>query len=65
MKIACPTCDSQVELKGAPVRGNANDGSEAWVCLKCPAVVCIDCYHEHSRKQHPETMNEIKKPKKK
>lgn len=65
MIIPCPSCQQKVELKSAPVRGNASDGSEAWVCLKCHAVVCVDCYHEHSRKQHPEMAKEIKKPKKK
>lgn len=64
MVINCPTCQNPVELKSAPVRGHANDGSEAWICLKCPAIVCIDCYHGHVQKQHPEMTSEIKKPKK-
>jgi hypothetical protein len=65
MNIPCPTCGSQVELNSSPIRGPANDGSEAWVCLKCPAIVCVDCYHGHVRKQHLEMLGEIKKPKKK
>lgn len=65
MKIPCPTCGSEVELKSQPIRGPAGDGSDAWVCLKCPAIVCIDCYHQHSQQKHPEMKQEQKKPKKK
>lgn len=65
MKFACPTCGSEVELRSAPIRGNASDGSDAWVCLKCAAIVCIDCYHGHVQKKHPDMAGEIKKPKKK
>lgn len=64
MIIPCPSCGSRVELNSPPVRGPANDGSEAWTCLRCPAVVCVDCYHEHTRKQHPDALGEIRKPKK-
>ena len=30
------------------------DNSEAWVCLKCPVVVCVWCYHDHTAKDHPQ-----------
>ena len=65
MQISCPTCKNTVNLMTSPVRGNSNDGSEAWVCLRCDAIVCVDCYHQHSRDKHPEMTKEIKKPKKK
>lgn len=64
MQIPCPSCREPVELKSAPIRGHSSDGSDAWVCLKCASIVCIDCYHEHTRKQHPEAVQEIKKRKK-
>lgn len=65
MQIACPTCQTQVNLRSSPKRGNSNDGSEAWICLKCAAIVCVDCYHVHARNKHPEMMGQIKKSKKK
>ncbi len=65
MIISCPTCSGRVELNSTPVRGNASDGSEAWVCTRCPAIVCVDCYHEHVAKKHPDMVQEIKKRKKK
>lgn len=65
MIIPCPNCASQVELRSAPVRGNAGDGSDAWVCLYCAQIVCVDCYHGHVQQRHPDRAGEIKKPKKK
>lgn len=64
MIIKCPSCGHDVEVRSAPIRGHANDGSEAWVCLRCPAIVCVCCYHEHGAKKHREMTQEIKKPKK-
>jgi len=64
MIIPCPNCREEVELKSAPIRGHASDGSDAWVCLKCPAIICVECYHDHGVKKHPEIVKEIKKRKK-
>lgn len=52
MFIKCPNCTSEVKLMSVPKRGPANDGSDAWVCLKCPQIICIDCYYEHTQKKH-------------
>jgi hypothetical protein len=60
MQISCPTCNASIEQNSSPVRGPTNDGSDAWVCLKCPAVVCVWCYHEHTAAKHPEAYH--KKP---
>jgi hypothetical protein len=54
-----------VEQNSPPIRGPANDGSELWLCMKCPAVICshpimlggdasVPCYVDHIEKVHPE-----------
>lgn len=43
------------------MRGNAADGSDAWVCLRCPAIVCVDCYMNHTEKAHPECYDILQK----
>lgn len=74
MNINCPNCNRVVEQNSPPIRGPAGDGSEAWLCLKCPAVVCsfpimktgdepsVPCYIEHAMKAHPEMYQPVKKP---
>jgi hypothetical protein len=61
MIITCPSCSNPIEQNSPPVRGPVSDGSEAWVCLKCPAVICVACYPQHTDKAHPE-MYRPKKP---
>ena len=48
----------------APVRGNSNDGTDAWVCRFCTEVICVDCYHDHTVKKHPNVVAHRKKTKK-
>ena len=62
MQISCPNCSEPIEQNSAPVRGPVHDGSEAWVCLKCPTVVCVGCYHTHTAKEHPEAYQPHKRP---
>jgi hypothetical protein len=52
--INCPNCGEAVVQVSAPKRGPAMDSSEMWLCLKCPATVCIHCYHVHTDKEHPD-----------
>ncbi len=54
MNISCPNCNQLVHQASAPKRGPSMDNSEAWVCLKCPAVVCVHCYHVHTAQEHPQ-----------
>ena len=54
MIVACPSCGEKVDQTSAPKRGPTMDGNEMWLCLRCPAVVCIHCYHDHGGKQHPD-----------
>ena len=54
MKIQCPNCGRDIEQSSPPKRGPSMDNSEAWVCLKCPVVVCVWCYHDHTGKDHPQ-----------
>jgi hypothetical protein len=71
MQINCPNCNSSIEQNSEPVRGPSNDGSEAWLCLKCPTVICstpitkngelTQCYINHQATHHPE-LYEAKKP---
>lgn len=53
MLFNCTNCGSAVELHHAPSKGDPTSG-EAWVCMKCPEIVCTHCYVEHSTKHHPE-----------
>jgi hypothetical protein len=62
VNVPCPSCNVVVEQASPPVRGPANDGSEMWLCLKCPAAVCVWCYHGHTAKEHPEAYEPRKKP---
>jgi len=62
MKISCPSCGSE------DISAETNNGTvsgEAWTCLMCPAIICVDCYHEHTRARHSESLKEIRKKKKK
>jgi len=61
MQVACPTCSKEVELNGPPVRGPDQRGNKAWECMKCPAIVCVHCYHVHNKKEHPKLYEPIKK----
>lgn len=61
MLVNCPTCRSEVELTSEPVRGNSSDGSDAWICKWCKDVICIDCYHDHTKTKHSERLKKIKK----
>jgi hypothetical protein len=65
MQVPCPHCKRLVNQFSDPIRGPAGDGSELWVCLKCPMIVCshpimkgefdsTPCYIEHMSKAHPE-----------
>jgi len=56
--IPCPNCGEKVVQVSAPQRGPANDSSEMWLCLKCPATVCVHCYHEHTAQEHPDMYQE-------
>ena len=58
MTVPCPNCGEQVEQHSAPKRGPAMDGSEMWLCLKCPAIVCVWCYHVHTGEAHPDSYSE-------
>jgi len=60
MQINCPNCNAAVEQHRPPVR-NDPGGGEAWVCFKCPVVICICCYIDHNQKAHPE-LYALKKP---
>jgi hypothetical protein len=51
MQIKCPSCCEQVEQHRPPSRGDANAG-DAWVCMRCPVVVCVACYTQHNRAAH-------------
>ena len=61
MIIDCPSCGAECEQNSAPKRGQSNDGSQCWTCLKCNDVVCIRCYWVHTAKAHPEAYKEFKK----
>lgn len=65
MQTICPNCRHEVIANSAPVRGLSNDGTEIWLCLKCPVIVCgnpidlgngnsVPCYASHLEKAHPE-----------
>jgi len=45
-----------VELNGLPSH-HPEDGSEAWICFKCPAVICVWCYATHTEKEHMQVIN--------
>ena len=73
MNVPCPNCSRIVEQHSPPIRGPANDGSELWLCMKCPAVVCSHpvfsapevsepCYIKHTREAHPECYGLKKQP---
>ncbi len=62
MIINCPNCSAVCEQNSAPVRGPVSDGSEIWVCLKCPAQVCTSCWHNHTIAAHPEWLKAKKQP---
>lgn len=72
MNISCPNCNHAIEQNSPPMRGPATDGSEGWICLKCPAVVCgypirrgpeesTPCYMDHTMKHHPHLYEAVKK----
>lgn len=60
MIIECPGCMSRVDVNDVPTRASYRD--EAWMCLACPAIVCLDCYGTHTKAKHP--MMGVKKRKK-
>lgn len=62
MLIKCPSCDHLVEVTTPPSRDDPHN--DAWVCFKCPAVVCAWCYVQHNEKQHPEVYQPTKGGKK-
>lgn len=72
MMVPCPNCDRLVEQASVPIRGMANDGSDLWVCIKCPAVVCSHpivsgdssepCYSKHTREAHSTVYEPKKRP---
>ena len=59
MAIPCPNCGEQVVQVSAPKRGPAMDSSEMWLCLKCPATMCVHCYHDHTAKEHPDSYKQL------
>ena len=61
MQINCPTCSELVEQHRAPKRGDSGAG-DAWVCLRCPAIICVACYTLHTQKAHPEYYGQKKQP---
>lgn len=62
MQIKCPTCSNVIIQNSHPIRGPCGDGSEAWLCFKCPAVICVYCYMQHTEKAHPEVYGLVKRP---
>ena len=65
MQVPCPSCGRLAEQHSQPIRGPSSDGSELWVCLWCPMVVCdhpvftgpeasVPCYMAHTASSHPE-----------
>lgn len=53
MQINCPNCSSAVQQHRPPVKNDPGAG-EAWVCFKCPEIICVCCYIQHNEKAHPE-----------
>lgn len=44
---SCPSCQGLVFQYDPPVRGHAT-ANNAWLCARCPAIVCMWCYHVHT-----------------
>jgi len=61
MIIPCPSCKEQVFVFNSIVKGPSDHGNEAWVCMKCDTIVCVDCYHTHISEQHPSLIKKLKK----
>lgn len=49
----CPTCSHPIEQESDPVRGWAEAGNDAWLCLWCRSVICVWCYAGHTRVHLP------------
>lgn len=61
MNINCPNCGHVVEQHRQPAKNDPGAG-EAWVCFKCPLIVCVNCYIQHNEKAHPEVYDPKKRP---
>lgn len=61
MQIKCPNCCAVVEQNRPPAKNDPGAG-EAWICFKCPAVICVACYMNHTEKAHPECYGLQKRP---
>lgn len=48
----CPSCGSAVKQYTPPIRGESSQ-NEAWLCLWCPATICVRCYAEHTHGKAP------------
>lgn len=46
---SCPSCKRHVFQYSPAVRGEPSSNG-AWLCLRCPTIVCVWCYHEHTQK---------------
>lgn len=53
MQLNCPNCNSAVQQHRPPAKNDPEAG-EAWVCFRCPSVVCVCCYVSHNEGAHPE-----------
>lgn len=35
-----------------PHRGPNEAPNEVWLCLLCPAAICVHCYWRHTKEKH-------------
>lgn len=61
MQISCPNCGNLVEQRRPPSKNDAGAG-DAWVCWKCPSIVCVGCYVQHNAKAHGEVYSHKSQP---
>lgn len=61
MRIPCPSCNEHVDQAAPPSR-TPTPGNDAWLCLRCPATVCVCCYVQHTEATHPEMYRPHERP---